>query len=449
MVWQLYGKKYNLEDYITFHPGGKTILENTRDASDVTALFETYHAFSKKEYYKKKLEGYEIKEPDLSTREPDLSRVLVEKENYDFTTYHLLTERIRKLFPNRKSIKAPAAWYVLNGIMFFLYVSTFFPAMFCKNYPLLVRCILSQMAGLAFISLGFNVFHDGSHYAISTRPRTNDLLAKIWASWGIWNAPIWFYHHVLYHHSHTGLSLEDPSNLSEASSQNRKRIPFAGKATSFDPDMYHLLPFARKTSPSVPSTSSYNPLLHNHTEWLPFVMIGFPGYYIGQVLSYWIGANYKNKIFRTSLPTSRTYYDGVDIGLILAKLYCLYSGGVFTMMNYILALNFWYFINIALDHDTYESNVENHYSGKDWLKMQVCHSGNFLNWSHIWTFLFGSINYQIEHHLFPNMSSVHYPTIAPVVREFCQEHGIPYVHHDTLVGAFRSYYKMIQFRNCG
>jgi len=190
-------------------------------------------------------------------------------------------------------------------------------------------------------------------------------------------------------------------------------------------------------------------LLHNRTEWLPFVMIGFPGYYIGQALSYLVSVNYKNKIFCASLPMDHTYYDGVDIGLILAKLYCLYSGGIVTYLNYTIALNFWYFINIALDHDTYESNVENHYSGKDWLKMQVCHSGNFLNGNRVWTIIFGSINYQIEHHLFPNMSSVHYPTIAPVVREFCKEHDIPYVHHDTLVGAFRSYMKMIKFRNGG
>ena len=437
MTWNLYGKKYNLTDYMQFHPGGSTILENTRGQSDITALFETYHAFSNKTFYQGVLKDYEIPE-----REPVL------QEQYDFTTYRLLTERIRKIFPNRKSIKAPAFWYFQNALMFFLYVSTFFPAMFCKNYPLYYRGILSQIAGLAFISLGFNVFHDGSHYAISTKPKVNEILAKIWASWGIWNATIWFYHHVLHHHSHTGLvedlsrkatSFEDPSNLSG------KRIPFAGKATSFDPDMYHLLPFARKTVPSV--TKKIVPLLQNRTEWLPFVMIGFPGYYIGQVLSYLVSANYKNKIFRASLPIGRTYYDWVDVGLILVKVYCLYRGGIITYFNYTVALNFWYFINIALDHDTYESNVENHYSGKDWLKIQVCHSGNFLNGNFVWSRVFGSINYQIEHHLFPNMSSVHYPTIAPVVREFCQEHGIPYVHHDTLVGAFQSYYKMIQYRD--
>ena len=55
MPWNLYGKKYDLEVYMQFHPGGNTILENTRGQSDITALFETYHAFSNKEYYKKKI----------------------------------------------------------------------------------------------------------------------------------------------------------------------------------------------------------------------------------------------------------------------------------------------------------------------------------------------------------------------------------------------------------
>ena len=59
--------------------------------------------------------------------------------------------------------------------------------------------------------------------------------------------------------------------------------------------------------------------------------------------------------------------------------------------------------------------------------------------------MFGGINYQIEHHLFPNMSSVHYPTIAPVVREFCRENNIPYVHHATIWSAYKSFIKMVAY----
>ena len=99
------------------------------------------------------------------------------------------------------------------------------------------------------------------------------------------------------------------------------------------------------------------------------------------------------------------------------------------------------------DHDTYENVVENHYDGSDWLRLQVCNSGNFMNENIIWTRMFGAINYQIEHHLFPSMSNVHYPIISPIVRAYCKEQNIPYVHHKNMVIAYASYLKMIKHIN--
>jgi linoleoyl-CoA desaturase len=41
-------------------------------------------------------------------------------------------------------------------------------------------------------------------------------------------------------------------------------------------------------------------------------------------------------------------------------------------------------------------------------------------------FLCSGLEYQVEHHLFPNASHVHYPEISVTVRELCAEHGLPY-----------------------
>ena len=48
MSWTLYAIKYDLTEFIDKHPGGKDSLVKTRDMGDVTALFESYHAFSNK-----------------------------------------------------------------------------------------------------------------------------------------------------------------------------------------------------------------------------------------------------------------------------------------------------------------------------------------------------------------------------------------------------------------
>jgi linoleoyl-CoA desaturase len=36
------------------------------------------------------------------------------------------------------------------------------------------------------------------------------------------------------------------------------------------------------------------------------------------------------------------------------------------------------------------------------------------------------VEFQIEHHLVPNICHIYYPRIAPFVREFCERNGYPY-----------------------
>ncbi|HEX8966601.1 MAG TPA: acyl-CoA desaturase [Chloroflexota bacterium] len=53
----------------------------------------------------------------------------------------------------------------------------------------------------------------------------------------------------------------------------------------------------------------------------------------------------------------------------------------------------------------------------------------------IWDFVFGGLNYQIEHHLFPTMPRRHLAGARSLVKPFCRAHGLPY----TELGAFASY----------
>ena len=48
------------------------------------------------------------------------------------------------------------------------------------------------------------------------------------------------------------------------------------------------------------------------------------------------------------------------------------------------------------------------------------------------------LEYQIEHHLFPNLSHVYYPKLAAVVREFCRTHGLPYRCYSWPVALWKS-----------
>jgi fatty acid desaturase len=62
----------------------------------------------------------------------------------------------------------------------------------------------------------------------------------------------------------------------------------------------------------------------------------------------------------------------------------------------------------------------------DFLRRQVLTSRNVTGSRGV-DFVLGGLNYQIEHHLFPNMPRPNLRHAQPLVRAFCAHHGLPYV----------------------
>jgi fatty acid desaturase len=70
----------------------------------------------------------------------------------------------------------------------------------------------------------------------------------------------------------------------------------------------------------------------------------------------------------------------------------------------------------------------------DFVRRQVLTSRNVAgSWRVDW--LLGGLNYQIEHHLFPTMPRPNLRRAQPLVRSFCQQHGLPYTEA-SLVGSY-------------
>ena len=70
----------------------------------------------------------------------------------------------------------------------------------------------------------------------------------------------------------------------------------------------------------------------------------------------------------------------------------------------------------------------------DFVRRQVLTSRNVRgSWLVDW--LLGGLNYQIEHHLFPNMPRPNLRRAQPLVRAFCAQHGLAYVEA-SLVGSY-------------
>jgi linoleoyl-CoA desaturase len=83
--------------------------------------------------------------------------------------------------------------------------------------------------------------------------------------------------------------------------------------------------------------------------------------------------------------------------------------------------------------------------GAAWMIHQMETTANFGGSNRLLSWYVGGLNYQVEHHLFPKVCSVHYPKISSIVRQVAAEHSVPYHAHDTLWAAVRSHYRTLKW----
>lgn len=84
-----------------------------------------------------------------------------------------------------------------------------------------------------------------------------------------------------------------------------------------------------------------------------------------------------------------------------------------------------------------------------WAIHQLKSTANFACNNRLVTWLVGGLNFQIEHHLFPNISHVHYRNIAKIVKKTAKEFNLPYYEHEKFRGAVRSHLKVLKLLGKG
>lgn len=88
------------------------------------------------------------------------------------------------------------------------------------------------------------------------------------------------------------------------------------------------------------------------------------------------------------------------------------------------------FIIIATNHvgdDIYRFETETKPRSDDFYLRAVIGSANFRTGGDVNDFFHGWLNYQIEHHMFPDISMKSYQKAQPRIKEICEKHGVPYV----------------------
>ncbi len=85
-----------------------------------------------------------------------------------------------------------------------------------------------------------------------------------------------------------------------------------------------------------------------------------------------------------------------------------------------------------------KGNIEN-----AWAIHQLNTTANFAGSNKFLSWCIGGLDYQVEHHLFPNISHIHYPAIAPIVKNIAEDFGIVYNNKESFTKGLKSHIKML------
>ena len=78
-----------------------------------------------------------------------------------------------------------------------------------------------------------------------------------------------------------------------------------------------------------------------------------------------------------------------------------------------------------------------------WAIHQIETTANFAPNNKLASWCFGGLNFQIEHHLFPQICHIHYPQISQIVQEHCQKYNIAYHSYPTVWAALKAHFKFL------
>jgi linoleoyl-CoA desaturase len=265
--------------------------------------------------------------------------------------------------------------------------------------------ILAMLLGLNVAAIGFNIMHDGAHGSYSKHGLVNQLAACTLDFIG-GSSFMWKVKHNIVHHTYTNIEgIDDDIDI-----KPWMRMTLTQKKYFFHrfQHIYFIMLYA---------------LLY--LFWI--AVMDFKKYFTGKVgnmpikdmgwkdqLTFW-GSKVSFLFFFVLLPI---YMTGI-VHYLLGFLVFSATTGVLISLVFQLAH--------AVDEVTFpEADSDSNKMEDEWAVHQVKTTANFATKNKIITWFAGGLNYQIEHHLFPRVSHVHYPAISKIVKKTAEDFGIKY-----------------------
>jgi linoleoyl-CoA desaturase len=338
-----------------------------------------------------------------------------------------LKKRVDQYFTENNISKYANGSMITKTIVLLLSYIGPFVLLLVLQPPFWVALLLWTVMGFAVAGVGMSVMHDANHGAYSSDKKINYLIGN-----GVLNllgasAFNWKLQHNILHHTYTNITHMDEDiddKLVLRFSPHTKVKPvhqfqwlysflFYGLTTLYWVTAKDFIQFARFTKNGVNNGSK------KENVSIVLQIIGIKLVYLFVFLV---------------VPT---LFFGLPFGqIVIGFLLMHFIAGVVLTVTFQLAH--------SVEGTAHPMPNEAGIIENDWAIHQLNTTVNFARKNKILSWYMGGLNFQVEHHLFPRISHIHYPQIAPIVKQTAEEFGIPYLDNPTFGIAFKSHIHFLQ-----
>ncbi len=267
------------------------------------------------------------------------------------------------------------------------------------------ECII---LGCVTAAVGFNVMHDGSHGSFSRYKWINSMASNFANFLGA-SQHMWKMKHNVIHHTYTNIHGVDDDI------EARPLLRLCDEQPRYKIHRYQHFYF----------WAAYSLL---YIYWI--FVTDYTKYFSGKIGSVPLRKMTGNEHFLFWFYKSAHSFIFVFIPIYMVG----FTAWLIGFLSMALVAGFVLSIVFQLAHTVVHTHfpLPDEATGKmedEWAIHQVKTTANFATRNKLVSWLVGGLNFQIEHHLFPKISHVHYPAISKIIKKVCEDYGIPYIEY--------------------
>lgn len=338
--------------------------------------------------------------------------------------FRTLNKRINNYF-KENNLKKTGNWKLyLKAVVMFALLITPVVLVLTLNLPWWAQVFCMMLVGVGMAGVGMNVMHDANHESFSSKKWVNKLMgSSIYILAG--NDYNWKVQHNVLHHTYTNIEGHDEdidAGRIIRFSPHAKWYRFHRYQKYYSFFLYGLLTINwaittdfKQTYQYLKRKLSYGKMPHPATQWTKLI--------IGKIIYYaiWI-----------ALPLIL----GIAWWKVLIGFFIMhYTAGIILSVIFQLA---HVMPNTDMPMPDEVGNMKN-----TWAIHQLHTTSNFAPKNWLVRFFTGGLNYQVEHHLFSNISHIHYKKLAEIVKKTAHEFSLPYNEYQTFRKAVIEHFRQL------